>query len=193
MSKGVESYLHRYAKQTVASWLRGGVRVGENFKGLQPLFKSVPLGMPQPMYGVYEEFPIAAKTAVGLRRCCIGEAAEACQCLTGWHCHVKSNSKLTVAHRHGIPTIKELVNAKVPIEFIFDVGVVDTLGSLCCVVEVCHTNPMNPSKIKWLTDNRIAWCEVSAEWIMNQVRSPFSLTEGIVRSSSQDCVQTTQN
>lgn len=191
MSKGVESYLHRYAKQTVASWIRGGVRVGENFKGLQPLFKSVPLGMPQPMCGVYEEFPIAAKTAVGLRRCCVGE--EECECLTGWHCHLKSpnNTKLTVAHRHGIPTIKELVNAKVPIEFIFDVGVVNAVGSLCCVVEVCHTNPMHPNKIKWLTDNNIAWYEVSAEWIMNQVRSPFSLSDGMLRN--MECVQPIQN
>ena len=186
MSKGVESYLHRYAKQTIGSWLRGGIRVGENFKGLQPLFASVPIGMPAPMYGVYEEYPIA-KTQLGLQRCChLTESDKSCNCLTGWHCYQTNGSSngltgLTVAHRHGIPTIKELVNAKLPIDFIFDIGIVNASGQLCCVVEVCHKNPMQPNKIKWLTDNGVAWFEVSAEWVLNQVRSPFNLKDGILR------------
>lgn len=179
MSKGVESYLHRYAKQTVATWLRGCVKVGSNFKGLQPMSTSVPFGMPQPMCGVYEEFPIAKNNWTGLKRCC---GDQGCDCLTGWHCYAQK-TPVTFAHRHGIPTIKELVNAKTPIEFIFDVGVVNSVGSLCCVVEVCHTNPMHSNKIEWLNQNGIPWFEMSAEWIMNQVRSPFSVSDGILRSS----------
>ena len=58
---GVESYLHRYGKKVVASWLRKKIRIGSNFKGLSNLkmdldFKE--LQQEKPMLGVYEEYPV---------------------------------------------------------------------------------------------------------------------------------------
>jgi hypothetical protein len=184
----VESYLHKFAKQTVATWIRGRVKVGAKFKGLQPMGDAIPFGMEAPMCGVYEEYPIL-RDRTGLQRvCCQSDDvadADRCNHLTGWHCYVHSNpGKLTIPHKHGIPTLKALSEAKMPAaECVFDVGVIDTTGKLCCVVEICHTNPMNAKKIKWLTDNNVTWYEISAEWVMKQIRSPYSVAEGLYRYS----------
>ena len=186
--RGAESYLHRFAKQTLASWLRGGIRVGPKFQGLQPLMACIPIsGCSAPMFNVYEEYPIATcgggtNQEVGCSRRC----AEQCSHPTAWHCFAASNSISTPAHKHGIPTGKELT--KCPslkrTNFLFDVAMVGADGSLKCVFEICHTNPIEAQKIKWLTEHNVPWFEMSADWIMKQCRSPYSVAEGILRSSS---------
>lgn len=183
--RSVESYLHRFAKQTLASWIRGGIRVGGNFQGLQPVMSHVPYeGCLPPMYNVYEEYPIATVTTpvkeIGNTRSCI----EGCDHLTGWHCLAATNQLTMPKHKHGIPTAKELVECSaLKTNFFFDVAMIDSSGNLRCVFEICHTNPIEPKKIKWLTENKIPWFEMSAEWIMKQTRSPYAVTDGILRRS----------
>lgn len=178
MRKGVESYLHRFAKQTVASWLRGRVRTGTNFKGLQPLADYIPIGMQAPMYGIYEEYPVLAdNTGCDKNQDC----ADCSLHVTGWHCYCAKHTDFTVCHKHGIPVLKEL--NKLKIAHVFDIGVVNAAGKLCCVVEICNTNPIETRKIEWLTEHQVPWFELSADWIMKQVKSPYSISDGITRNS----------
>jgi hypothetical protein len=195
MHSGSESYLHRFAKQTLASWLRGGIRVGENYQGLQPLMAHVPYaGCTAPMYNIYEEYPIATTgiptKQIGPRRTCqrsddpegTEEVARESECshLSGWHCF-SAEDQTQWKHKHGIPTRKELILCPTikRIDFLFDVAMIDCDGNLKCVFEVCHTNPIDKKKIRWLKDNQVPWFEMSAEWIMKQTRSPYSVVGGI--------------
>lgn len=177
MKGGVESYMHRFAKQTVASWLRKRSKVGSNFKGLQPILNSLPLHNKGPMFGVFEEFPVSQD--IGITLCANPECSSTDH---GWNCWTLANNKKT-CQRNGIPTLRELHDWKLPTTWIFDIGIIDTHGKLCFVAEICHKNPMNDAKIAWLKLHNIQWIELNAEWIMNRIKSPFDLTEGIMRSS----------
>lgn len=185
--KGVESYMHRSAKQIVGTWLRKRSRVGVNFKGLQPLLPHLPVHPKKPMFGVYEEYPVgydrATNDPVGFSR-----AVDTARFDTDWDRWVDGNPELSSVKRTGIPTVKELTaheawKTKVKMECVFDLGVVDAEGKLCYVIEICHKNPMSDKKIAWLAENGLGWCELSAEWVMNRVKPPFDLSEGILRSS----------
>lgn len=189
MSRGVESYMHLFAKQTVASWLRGGVRVGQNFKGLQPIGQFLP-ALPQtaqPMMGVYEEFPIALvkgtdQQHIGLSIGC----EEKCEHRHGWDCYAAKTER-KFHKMHGVPTAKEVNECKeIACKHIFDVAVISGADAkIVFVVEICHKNPIDAAKVAFLNNHNIRWFELSAEWVMNQVRSPFSVTDGIVRDSLQ--------
>jgi len=52
----VESYMHKYAKMVLASWLRKKIRIGEKYKGLDNI--SLPIKGKSPMYNVYVEYPV---------------------------------------------------------------------------------------------------------------------------------------
>ncbi len=179
--KGVESYMHRFAKQTVASWLRNRSKVGVNFKGLQPIMKDLPLHTQRPMFGIYEEYPVCRTLSdvIGLNKC----LEITCNATDhSWNCWSSANGKKT-CQRHGIPTLRELGEWNLTINWLFDIGVVDNEGNLCFVAEICHKNPMNDAKINWLKEHNIPWIELSADWIMNRVKGPFDLKDGILRSS----------
>jgi hypothetical protein len=168
-----ESYMHRYAKQTLASWVRGRIRVGPKFQGLQPVGETIMLGTTSPMFGVYEEFPVTSD-GVGIEKCANCSHLEACH---GWDCIG------TFKKKHNIPMKKELDELEIKPKYFFDVGVVNSDGNLYCVLEVCYKNPMNNDKIAWLKQHNIQWFEISAEWIMSQCHSPYSIQDGILRSS----------
>lgn len=169
-----ESYMHRFAKQTLAGWVRGRIRIGENFKGLQPLTKIISIGTEAPMFGVYEEFPVT-KEGIGLsvNRETYPDAKH------GWET-VGSRFKL----KHNIPLKKELDALQIKPKYFFDIGIVNPEGRLYCVLEVCHKHSIRDDKIQWLKDHNIEWVEFSAEWILNQCHSPFSIQDGILRQSS---------
>jgi hypothetical protein len=174
--RSVESYMHLYAKQVLASWLRNRVHVGANFKGLQPICNFVPYqNQTAPMMGVYEEFPV----------CTTRDLQCNAKYPTIWH-ELSDTSNFAVKKKHGIPSVKELSDGGYKPSFIFDVAVFERkneLSRLNCVFEICHTHPMDEAKIQYLKTHDIKWFELSAEWIMNQVRSPFSIQQGILRSS----------
>lgn len=193
--KGVESYMHRYAKQVVGSWLRNRSRVGVNFKGLQPILQHLPLmdKSTSPMFGVYEEFPVAHECDTNAWVGVGGDLKLEDSFETDWHrwCAQEplahSVPRPTTVKRTGIPMLKELTKpewkAAVTVDWMFDVGVVDPSGVLCYVVEICHKNPMSDAKIAWLTEHNIGWCELGAEWVMSRVKPPFNLNDGIMRKS----------
>jgi hypothetical protein len=188
--KGVESYMHKFAKQTLATWLRTRSRVGANFKGLEPFLPLIPLAPKSmsPMYGVYEEYPICHT----VENCVLG------LCIGDWQAGNVKASKT-----HGIPSSKDIKTwnqncqnkkQKLTMDWFFDVAIIDPVSShLCFVFEVMHTNAMDERKITWLQEKGIAWAELKADWIMTRVKSPFSLTPGIIRSSvlSTDTSNTT--
>jgi hypothetical protein len=175
--------MHRFAKQTVGSWLRLRSKVGANYKGLNPLLPVLPLldRSFSPMFGVYEEYPIC-KTADGQ--------------LIGLHIswddwRQVQTTKMKVSKQHGIPSQSDIQNwnqlaqkdGKLSMEWFFDVGVVDASKKLCCVCEIVHKNHMDDTKINWLNENKVSYVEMNAEWIMTRVKPPFDMTEGIMRSN----------
>lgn len=150
--------MHRFAKQTVATWVRGRSRVGANFKGLQPVLDLIPMQpkSASPMFGVYEEYPVCT-SKIGL----LGVAA------SEW-----KSSGVKASKAHGIPLAKDIgawnekcsKEQKLKLEWLFDVGVVDPVTSkLCFVIEIRHTNPMTDEKIAWLDEQGISWLEMSAD------------------------------
>lgn len=176
--KGVESYMHKCAKQIVSTWLRSRSKVGEKFQGLQPVTPHIPL-LPKtfgPMFGVYEEYPICKNRKTGAL---IG--------MEGWSGYCKA-APLKVAKMHGIPSQKEIrlhaeTTKALTMEYFFDIGLLDAASKLCFVVEICHKNPMEDAKIAWLKENNVGWVELNAEWVMTRVRAPYSLRDGILRAS----------
>jgi hypothetical protein len=172
-----ESYMHFYAKKTLASWIRGRITIGKNFKGLYPVATYIPY---TGLTLVYEEYPIASSIAqsdIGLRRSCPEGGAKDCSCQTGWNCVKLKGIKCI------IPTARELQLSKtLKTKYIFDVAVLNTTGELSCVFEICHRNPITRSKIDWLRLHNIPWFELSAEWILRQNCSPYSIVDGIIRA-----------
>lgn len=191
--KGVETYLHRHAKGVLATWLRGRSKVGVNFKAFPGIRADIPLSTDKPMYGVYEEYPVVITQddepePIGHRRLCEGGE---CDHKHAWECYNSMMFKVS-SKMHGIPSARDIkrFNEKtfpqtnrLKMRWFFDVGIVDNEGRLCTVFEVCHSNPMTEAKIEWLNENNVKWYEISAEWIMGRVRSPFSLKDGIIRQT----------
>lgn len=200
-----ESIGHRAAKSALASWLRGRSRVGANFKGLQPVLDCVPLSLDKPMFGVYEEYPVctaANGTLVGLdlvphaapeHR--VGEGGNVvCADTTGWHCWAASYGKIA-SKQHQIPTQKDikkwnlecgLQDHRLRSLYFFDIGVVNPEGRLSTVFEIKHTHPTTDDKIAWLEQHNVRWFEVSADWILSRVNSPFSIAGSILRPWRDD-------
>lgn len=172
----VESYKHRYAKKTVAQWIRKRCRIGEKFKGLQPLV--LPINSDGPMFGVYEEWPVTEE--LGLR--CNHDTPHphpwAC-------CDVAVTTK-----KHGVPCKRDFsqwnrgkkTEEKLSPTWYFDVALVDSRGSLAFVFEIKHKHAMCDEKIAWLNENGIPWVELDADWVLERVKSPYDLSEGIIRN-----------
>jgi len=199
-----ESYAHRFAKQALASWLRGRSRVGKNFKGLQPFLPYLPISTNKPMYGVYEEYPVCTTgtgVVIGLERtphAAPGQGAHLegevlCKDATGWHCWESSYGKIA-SRGHRIPTAKDIkrwneahpLSSGMPqlrlnMNYFFDVGLVDPEGRLAVAFEVKHTHPTPQAKIDWMEANGVRWFELSADWILNRCQSPFNITGAILR------------
>ena len=120
------------------------------------------------MLGVYEEYPVT-EDGIGLTR----RKEESTH---GWDDVGKFKMK------HNIPTKRELDELEIKPKYFFDVGLVNSKGILYCVFEVCYKHPMCDDKIRWLKEHNVIWYELSAEWIMNQCHSPYTIQDGILRS-----------
>lgn len=163
---GVESYLHKYAKIVVASWLRRKIKIGKNFKGLSNIFLELESPKERPMFNVYMEFPVC-KDTTGIF---IGLDCEWRDWLTkqGKMDNVKSKSK--------IPTLYELKeNFKdLKVMSIYDIGIVDK-KRLKYVFEIEHKHSCSPKKIKFIKDNDLIGFEISAQKVMEQVKLPYAI------------------
>lgn len=100
---GVESYLHRYAKITLAGWFRKRIRIGEMYKGLNNIdlvldWEWCQTKTPKGTCGVYMEYPVCkdikTKKIIGLTE-------------GSWGRWLKKN-ELSVSSKTDIPTLYEL-------------------------------------------------------------------------------------
>ena len=176
----VESYKHRYAKKTVAQWIRQRCRIGDKFKGLQPLV--IPINSSQPMNGVYEEWPVTSEWGSEL-------TCADCSHQHPWEC-CHAAPHLT-KKKHGVPCKRDFSqwnrakskNKKLSPEWYFDVALIDSNGRLCYVFEIKHKHAMCDEKINWLNEHSIPWVELDADWVLERVKSPYDLTDGILRKN----------
>lgn len=166
-----ESYLHRYSKIVLSSWYRKYIRVGKTFKGMNGINLNIDWdycknSTPKGTFGVFQEWPVCmdkkSKKTIGLT-------------LESWKEWLTENS-FKVVSKTNLPNLKELKDLfkKLKVLHLFDVAIVDNTG-LKCVLEVCHKNPCDDSKIEWLKLNNIPGYEFDANWIMSLVQSPFNL------------------
>ena len=169
---GVESYLHKYAKVVVCSWLRKKIRIGEKFKGLNNIPLNLKLPKSSPMYSVYPEYPVCKSllTAKDEGPIIVGLDVMWDKWLTdnGLDDKIKSKSR--------IPTIYELkeLTDKLETVTVFDIGIVDE-GKLKYVFEIEHTHACTTRKIKFITENKIIGYELPAQKVMEQVKLPYTV------------------
>lgn len=173
---GVESYMHKYAKIVLAGWLRKKVRVGETYKGLDNIPIPVQKGT-SPMFSVYMEYPICKDKQGNI----IG-MENTKKDSNPWDQWLKANGK-KVAAKHNIPTnyeLKEWEN-ELTILHIFDIVMIDPASrKVHSIFEIMHQHEITDNKKKFIQENQVPCYEISAEWIMNKVKSPFHI----------DCIQT---
>lgn len=166
---GVESYLHKYAKVVVASWLRRKIRIGTKFKGLNNIPLDLKIKEKGPMFGVYTEFPVC-KVIDEQNNVLIGIDCTWEEWLIKQGESVKSKSK--------IPTLYELQTTfknKLKILAIFDLVIIDE-KRLKYVFEIEHTHPSTSKKIRFIKDHGLIGYEISAQKVMEQVKLPYTIT-----------------
>ena len=171
---GVESYMHKYAKVVFASWLRKKVKIGASYKGLD----NIPLPVEQkisPMFNIYVEYPVCKDkdgNVIGISL--VGEDTGEYQ--HPWEQWLKTNNKKVTA-KHNIPTSYELKGFEedgLIVMHIFDlVSINPTKKSLESVFEIRHQHAVTQHKKQFIEKNGLRGYEISAEWIMNKVKSPF--------------------
>lgn len=167
---GVESYLHKYAKVVVSSWLRKRIRIGENFKGLSNITLDIDyteLKKQKPMHGVYMEYPVCEDTKTKKK---VGIDIL-------WDDWLKDNKmESKVKSKNRIPTSYELkeMESELKVLGLFDIGLVDD-GKLKYVFEIEHKHPSTAKKIKFIKDNVIKGYEISAQKVMEQVKCPYAI------------------
>jgi hypothetical protein len=171
---GVESYMHKYAKVVLSTWLRKKIRIGETYQGLSNV--PLPSKKEAPMYNTYVEYPICKaknNVIVGLKPLNVKNGHS-------WSEWLKNNGK-KVSQKHNIPTSFELKQWETELTplHIFDIAVLDSDNKIHSVFEIQHQHPITEHKKKFLVENKIKGYEISAEWIMNKVKSPFTI----------DCIQ----
>ena len=142
---GSESYIHRYAKQTLTSWLRRK-RSGKIKWILQDINLS-DWNKNNKTYGVCIEYPI------------IKENNE-----------FKGH---TISWNEKIPTYYQLKQNNIKPLFIFDIAVINCeSGKIEQVFEIKYKSPMTKNKIKFLKDQNIEYYELDAINILNNCRPP---------------------
>lgn len=175
---GVESYMHKYAKVVLAGWLRKKVRIGEKFKGLdniQLTLSDTP--SKKPMCNVYTEYPICKDkngNIIGLK---IQNTNTQNKNEHPWDEWLKNNNR-KVSAKHNVPTsyeLKQYVDSKeLTILHIFDLVYINPITkSVESVFEIMHKHPVTEYKKKFIEEYNLKGYEISAEWIMNKVQSPF--------------------
>lgn len=168
----VESYLHKYAKIVVASWLRKKIRIGPKFKGLNNIPLELELPKKSPMYGVYTEFPICKSFIDPNNPIIVGIDITWDQYIDKYdlQSNIKSKTKIPTVYE-----LKDLVSDnKLKILSIFDVGIVDK-GKLKYIFEIEHTHACTPKKIKFIHKHKLIGYELRAQKVMEQVKLPYAI------------------
>lgn len=145
---GSESYLHRYAKQTLASWLRRK-RSGKMSWALQEITMT-DWTISDRVYGVCIEYPIIKKD--------------------------NEYKGHTISWNGKIPTYNQLKKDNIRPLFMFDIAVINCdTGKVEVVFEVKYKSGMTAKKIKFLKDHGIEYYEIPALSILTCCRPPKNL------------------
>jgi hypothetical protein len=186
---GVESYMHKYAKVVLAGWLRKKVRIGEKFKGLDNIILTLSnTPKTSPMCNVYSEYPICKDKNGNIIGLSMNDESQIqsqtqsqiqsqTQIQHPWEKWLHDN-KRKVSAKHNVPTsyeLKEYVDSKeLSILHIFDLVYINpNTKSVESVFEIMHKHLVTEYKKKFIEENKLKGYEISAEWIMNKVQSPF--------------------
>jgi len=151
-----ESYAHRFAKETLAAWFREKWKINRDH-GESPsyyLFNWNP-DSNDGQHGIYLEYPL-------LSRKLADESVEILGAKPAWKKYPK------------LPPDSD----KLSIEAVLDVAVCSN-GKLLYGFEIVHKHPCTPGKLIFLKELRkkygIKVYEVSARWILDQVKRPVNL------------------
>ena len=164
-----ESYLHKYAKTVMSSWLRK--ITGKKFKGLNNIGITIKHKHKAPMFGVFTEYPVCVdkqtNKIIGIEQ--------------SWESWI-TEQKLSVKAKHGIPTRWELKDwkEKCTISHIFDIVILDKLETydnltIAYIFEICNKHPIEESKIEFVKKYKIPCYEIEAQWIMEKCKLPANL------------------
>jgi hypothetical protein len=163
-ARSVESYKHRFAKETLAGWLRG-LAEHDEYACLEPINWRVNRGPPH--YGVWTEYPV-----------CLD--AENDGLSTVWDELDWNGEWPWPRFEQAPPTYAEcLENGWVP-SVIFDVAV-QHKGWICYAFEVVHRHGVTPEKLARLKRMAASACgtprvyTIPADWILCQVGVPDRL------------------
>lgn len=141
----MESYLHRYAKQTLASWLRRK-RSGKISWALQEI-NMTKWTKTNKTCGVCIEYPIVKDN--------------------------NEYKGHTISWNGKIPTYYQLKKDKIKPLFMFDVAVINCdTGQVEVVFEIKYKSPMTAKKIKFLNEQGIEYYEIPAINILEKCRPP---------------------
>lgn len=150
-AESFESYKHLYAKQVLAGWFRE-IAIAVGFDGCAEYDRFAwRVNRGEPDWGVHIEYPIARSN-------------NSCGQVLAWD--------ETFWNR--VPSVQELWGAHDRVEAVLDVAI-QHKGAIVFGFEVVHTNPVNAEKASFLDTLSIVTYEISAEWIMRQVRRPEQL------------------
>jgi len=165
-----ESYMHKYAKSTLGSWLRRKVSGKLTYiltEGVDISANSI--RKDGPCFGVFYEYPICTSSVgiIGLKNTINGGSSFI------WADYINSLNKGNKVSANFIPKYKHVPKG-LKILYIFDVVYVEN-GKIKYIFEICHKSPMSDAKKKFITDNKIKCYEISAVGILEHVRPPKKL------------------
>ena len=172
--KSVESYLHKYAKTTLASWLRkkySGMR-----KCLENIEKSESVQkLPKdcaPYYNVYVEYPVGINKNADV--CGIDDKSKVNN--SNNYCQIWDNilGDNKTIRKDRIPTGPELTKYDIKPLFIFDIVLVEN-NKIKYIFEIKHKHAITQKKRKFLEKHSLEMYEIDAVSVLENVRIPWNL------------------
>jgi hypothetical protein len=158
----VESYKHKFAKETVARWLRSQCKRDE-YADLPPVSWRVNRGAPH--FGVWIEYPVCLNhrnEIVGL--CPVWDEAGP------WEDHP--------------PSYEDVLALSLTPILIFDLAI-QHKGWIYAAIEIVHTNGISEKKLEYLKrvraeNGHLDVFVVDADWVLSRIERPHSLKYTVV-------------
>lgn len=170
-----ESYMHRYAKTTLGSWVRRKVscKLPKHVLSEETIVISNKKRTDGPYFGVSYEYPICSDkngNIIGMINTIDKNSNNI------WADYLRSIGEIVTDNF--VPTykyLKKLNNSSLKILYIFDIVYIDN-AQIQYIFEICYKSPMTDDKIKFIKEyvnNYQMKCyELSAEKILEQTFPP---------------------
>jgi len=152
-NRSVESYKHKFAKQTLTQWLRelgeAAYKDNDTYARIGDISWRTNRG--EPTWGIFEEYPVSKSVE------------------WGGYVHAWDET-----YWGTVPTFEQLVKAGDRPDIIFDVAI-QHKGSIIYAFEVVHKHPVTEYKAGVLNRLDVETYTINAEWILQQVQRPTEL------------------